>query len=1726
VFLAIYRKQFGPRPKTEYDRKISAPAVHCAPLTFDAAIYPLRNFLSVRGSAPRACACLLAVLAAAIWAASLAPSAIAATYTLKPQADAYVTSASPKTNFGTATELRASGSPTVRSYLRFDLAGVVGAVTSARLRLYVSSGSSLGYDVRGGNKSFNEKTVTYQNAPAVTAVVRSSGPLPVGWSEVDVTPLITARAASIAVTSASITTIIVASRENLTFSPALDVVTDTAPPAITLAAPAPGSLTNDRTPSFSGLAGTAPGDSTTVRVEVYPGAAATGPPQQTLTTTRAAAGAFLVDALLALADGTYTATAEQVDAAGNTGKSSANTFAVDATAPVLTLAAPASGSSTGDTTPAFSGTAGTAAADSPTVTVNVYAGTTATGTPLQTLSTNRAGDGSYSVDASSPLAGRTYTAQAEQNDTAGNLGRSSPNSFSVIDAAPVVSLTMPADGSVTNDSTPVFGGVAGTAAGDEVTVTVKVYSGAAVTGSPVQTLTATRAADGGYAVEAAAVADGTYTVLAEQLDDAGNLGRSSSATFDVDTAPPPVPTIASAPPNPSSSSSASFSFSSAEDGVGFLCRLDGAGFAGCTSPSSYTGLADGLHAFEVKARDAAGNQSAAETYGWIVDAPPRVTLTSPANGSSTADTTPRFSGAAGVEVGDSLTVIVKLYAGVGTGGTPVHTFIAIRDLDSAYSIDATTPLTLGTYTAQAEQSDLTSTGLSSANTFTVDTTAPPVPTTDSAPANPSNSPSASFSFSSTEAGVGFLCRVDGATFGVCTSPKTYTGIAEGQHTFEVKARDSAGNDSAAASHTWTVDTTAPVVTLTGPPSGSSTSDTTPSLTGVAGTSAGDAATVTMTIYAGSSATGTPVQTLTAGRGAGGAYSIDASPLAQGTYAAQSAQADAAGNTGRSPPSTFTVDTAAPTVTLTSPANGSSTSDTTPTFSGAAGTAPGDVASVTVSVYTGSSAAGTPVQTLNVAPGAGGAYSADVSPLGEGTYTAQSAQTDAAGNAGRSTANTLAITSVPAAGYRNLVMAEGPRGYWRLGERTGSTAADETASASTGTYLGGAALGVPGALSGDANSAIGLDGVDDNASIGDPVSGVLDFGTGDFSVEFWLRTAVNGEQAVLSKVPASGPSWMFTVSDDPGGVGMIRARLNDGSTTRYAYGPSIVDDNRWHHVVAAIDRDSGTTIYVDGSSSKFTAGAVAGSISNTGSLIVGGGGGYPYFRGDVDEVAVYSPLLSAARVGAHYDTALGGGGPSVPVVSLVAPAHGSSTSNTTPSFSGTASVEAGHSTTVTVKLYRGPDTTTTPVQTLTTTRAANGAYSVDSSPLDLGEHTARAEQSDGSGNVGYSSANTFSVTAPSAAVTMTLPANGSTVPDTTPTFVGQARSGNPNPLAVTVRIYAGGSATGTPTRTATATRDANGAWAVDSSPPLPAGTFTARAGQGSELSAPSTFSIVEPSPFPPTDPETVSAGDIAGCDTLGDEATALLLDQYPNAVVTSLGDHTYENGALAEFQNCYDPTWGRSKARTRPIVGNHEYNTPNAAGYYTYFNTQLSAFGTAATDPARGYYSYDLGSWHVVALNSNCSEVGGCDAGSAQEQWLRADLAAHPATCTLGLIHHPRFSSGGSHGNIGEMQAFWQALYDYNAELVLGGNDHDYERFAPQTPTGLLDVARGLSQFVVGTGGRGFYLFANGILKANSEVRRDDTFGVLKLQLHAGSYEWEFVPEAGKSFRDFGSRACH
>ena len=282
-----------------------------------------------------------------------------------------------------------------------------------------------------------------------------------------------------------------------------------------------------------------------------------------------------------------------------------------------------------------------------------------------------------------------------------------------------------------------------------------------------------------------------------------------------------------------------------------------------------------------------------------------------------------------------------------------------------------------------------------------------------------------------------------------------------------------------------------------------------------------------------------------------------------------------------------------------------------------------------------------------------------------------------------------------------------------------------------------------------------------------------------------------------------------------------------------------------------------------------------------------------------------------------------------------------------------------------------------------------------------------------------------------------------------------------------------------------------------------------------------------------DPVIAAAGDIACASTTptGSGSTArcrqratsdLLVGAGLSAVLT-LGDNQYQNATLSSFNKSYHPSWGRLKPITFPSAGNHEYKTANAAGYFDYFNGVSYSTGPAG-DRDKGYYSFDVGTWHLIALNSgdHCVPVA-CGAGSPQERWLRADLAANPAACTLAYWHHPRFNSG-HQGNATFLQALFQDLYDADADVVLGGHAHDYERFAPQNPAGKLDNSRGIRQFVVGTGGA--FFTSLGTTKPNSQVRSASTYGVLLLTLRPRSYDWRFVPEGGRGFTDSGAGACH
>jgi hypothetical protein len=246
-----------------------------------------------------------------------------------------------------------------------------------------------------------------------------------------------------------------------------------------------------------------------------------------------------------------------------------------------------------------------------------------------------------------------------------------------------------------------------------------------------------------------------------------------------------------------------------------------------------------------------------------------------------------------------------------------------------------------------------------------------------------------------------------------------------------------------------------------------------------------------------------------------------------------------------------------------------------------------------------------------------------------------------------------------------------------------------------------------------------------------------------------------------------------------------------------------------------------------------------------------------------------------------------------------------------------------------------------------------------------------------------------------------------------------------------------------------------------------------------------------------------------------QAVADLIASRQPAAFLALGDIQYDNGTLAAFRGSYDKAFGRLLPITHPVVGNHEYRTPGAAGYWDYF-------GSRAGPRGKGWYSFDIGAWHVVALNANCDVVS-CAAGSEQERWLRADLAAHKARCTLAMWHQPRWSSGSEHGDSKQALALVQALYDHRVDVLLSGHDHDYERFAPQDPAGGLDRARGVRQFVVGGGGKNLRTMTG---EKNTEAKDASTFGALFLSLSPNEYSWTYTATYGGSYSDTGTTACH
>lgn len=286
--------------------------------------------------------------------------------------------------------------------------------------------------------------------------------------------------------------------------------------------------------------------------------------------------------------------------------------------------------------------------------------------------------------------------------------------------------------------------------------------------------------------------------------------------------------------------------------------------------------------------------------------------------------------------------------------------------------------------------------------------------------------------------------------------------------------------------------------------------------------------------------------------------------------------------------------------------------------------------------------------------------------------------------------------------------------------------------------------------------------------------------------------------------------------------------------------------------------------------------------------------------------------------------------------------------------------------------------------------------------------------------------------------------------------------------------------------------------------------------GSARAASDAPATSDPEPTPARGATILVAGDIASCEWRADAATARLVRRRTGIVMTA-GDHAYPLGTARTFRDCYGPTWGRFRGRTRPVPGNHDRATAGARPYFDYF-------GARAGPPGRGYYAFDAGSWRVYALDSSCWLGDRCRKGSAQYRWLERDLERHPVACSMAVLHHPTYTSG-PRGNGGRTRPLIRLLYRAGAELVVNGHDHFYERFAPARPWGRIDRRHGVRQFIVGTGGAPLYGFRSRT-PGHSRVRQNRVHGILWLRLEPDAYAWRFIPVRRGAFDDRGSSACH
>lgn len=1074
-----------------------------------------------------------------------------------------------------------------------------------------------------------------------------------------------------------------------------------------------------------------------------------------------------------LANGAHTFSVRATDPAGNVDPTPAGTaWIVDTSAPPVTLAKPAAGSYLNSATPTFAGSADPASGDSK-VTVDVYSGTGVTGSLVQAPSATVQSDGTWTVNAST-LPDGTYTAQAQQTDTVKRTGYSAQDTFTVDTTPPTVTVTLPTNGTHTDDATPEIAGTAGYSASDLPTVTIAIAQG----GTTVQTATATVSPSGTWDFNLpAALPDGNYTLQASQKDLAGNTGYSSSQTLTIDTTPPQT-FLDAAPPSGSvtSSTSAAFTFHStdalSQAGSSFQCQIDGGAWGACSSPKSFYNLANGSHTFSVEAVDGAGNlDTTGQSDTWTVNTSlPLVTLGSPANGSFTNHTTPTFSGTAGTAPGDSSTVQVLIYSNTNLSGSPVQTLTTTASSGS-WSTAATSALSDGTYVVYAQQSGTAGTANSAVHTFTVVTQAPTT-TITLGPPGTSGTGDAAFSFTSSAQDSTFQCQLDGAGWISCSSPQDYSGLADGSHTFQVRSIDRGGNVGAAASQTWTVNSSLPSLSLSSPADGTVTNNPTPAIAGTGGIAAGDAATVTVKLYSGTTTAGTPLQTLTTTvSSSDGSWSTHPSPaLADGTYTAYATQVGSAG-TAYTSAHTFTINSTPPTTTIISGPQGT-TSATSARFafsSSAAGStfqcqldtgawaacsSPKTYSGLAVGQHTFSVRATDPAGNVDPDPPTA-SWTIDTptnvpvtltSPA-DGTVTNNNAPTFS-GTASSSNGNGISVEINDANGNVVEVLSTGSGSSWSV---------QASPSLPDGSYTAFASqLGTDGVTT-DYSAVIGftVDTDPPNTSITSAPHGTTSATSARFAftssepgstfqckLDAGSWTSCSSPQS-YSSLTAGAHTFSVRATDVAGNTDPTPAVATwtiDASTPLTLSAPvdgATTNATPTFSGAASAANSSGISVEVDDASGNVVEllGATSGSSSSW-SLKASPAlpeGTYTAFASQLgtDGVTTDYSTMVAFTVDA-----------TPPTVTLTSAPTGTS-NNKTPSFGGALGTAAGDQPSVTLKLYSGTGTSGTPVQTAAAT-VSGSSWSATATTLPDGTYTARAEQADSVGNVGYTAKRTFTI----------------------------------------------------------------------------------------------------------------------------------------------------------------------------------------------------------------------------------------------------------------------------------------------------------------------------------------------------------------------------------------------